>query len=282
MDNSAATNIPREGPPPAWYYFAMKATPKALVIITCSTLLVIVLAYIAYIAYTEVVRFDTCYDPRTNTVHDVNPKRLYLPFGQPGVDVTVYEFDDQGNPERFPPARLTLDEFYKARTNQDQRRPAMATKIRWVFPLAPLLLASNLWAQGDAPNNAGSGNTGHEFGGCICGVDEVKANLKVVAWNNDKKVWDTANTRVFVYQDWTIIKGVNAVTVAELKSGKTVKSYHFQGIQNGRPVGTPFEIKRLSECVGHRTTLSWADDNGSSVAKQILLTVLFAGESMPE
>jgi len=158
----------------------------------------------------------------------------------------------------------------------------MGKKIRWalVFALVPLL-ASTLWAQAKTPINA-QGNAGRELEGCICGFDVVKTTVKIVPWNMNETRWDTANTKVFVYQDKTTIEGESKATVAELKSGKAVKSYHFTGISQGRMTGTPFEIKSLSECVGRRTTLHWVvDDKGTSVANRIELPYLFGGESMP-
>jgi len=162
-----------------------------------------------------------------------------------------------------------------------------------------VLLSSALWAQGNTqgktqtnssnrvPGAAPSkrqANADKTLDGCICGVDEAMAAVKIVPWNQEKKAWTPEDTRVFVFQDKTIIKGESSSTVAELKNGKAVKTAHFEGISIdggvGRVHGTPFEITRLSECVGRRTTLYWVADKGTPVAERITLPYLFSGESM--
>ncbi len=156
----------------------------------------------------------------------------------------------------------------------------MTKKTIWAFLFALVpLLSSILCAQAQ---NSTQGNADKKVDGCICELDAVKTTVKVIPWNVNKTAWDPANAMVFIYQDKTIIEGESTSTVAELKGGKAVKSFHFTGISQGRMTGTPFEIKSLSECVGRRTTLYWVvDGSGTSVAIRMVLPYLFGGESMP-
>jgi hypothetical protein len=72
--------------------------PSRLVTITCSTLLVIIIAGATYAIYTAYwsVRSD-CYDYGTHSVHNVNKDELYL-----GYPDGVHAFDSQGNDRKVP------------------------------------------------------------------------------------------------------------------------------------------------------------------------------------
>lgn len=120
-----------------------------------------------------------------------------------------------------------------------------------------------------------------ELSGCICGFDEAKSIVTVVPWDKDHKIWDSGNAKVFTYTEKTIIEGESKATVAEIKGGTVVKSFHLTGFSTSGLSGIPFEIKRLSQCINRRTTLHWSEDKGVPVANRLELPYLFGGESMP-
>ena len=133
----------------------------------------------------------------------------------------------------------------------------------------------------DAPPAKTNTSAARVLSGCICGFDELKTTVAIVPWNIDSKAWDFDNPKVFVYTDHTNIEGESKATIADFKGGKVVKSYHLTGFSMNGPTGSPFEIKRLADCVGRRTTLHWSEDKGAKVADRIELPYLFGGESMP-
>ena len=131
------------------------------------------------------------------------------------------------------------------------------------------------------PPSKSTGSAVRELSGCICGFDELKTTLKIVPWNQNEKVWDSENAKVFAYTDGTTLVGESKATVAELKGGKAVKSFHLTGFSMNGATGTPFEIKSLSACVGRRTRIHWVEEQGTTVANSIELPYLFGGESLP-
>jgi hypothetical protein len=143
------------------------------------------------------------------------------------------------------------------------------------------LVGKDPLAHANPPQPNPQAKTDNVLQGCICGFDEGKSTVTIVPWNENKHLWDSKSARVFVYQDKTTIEGENKATVADLRNGKAVKAVHFKGISvSGGLSGTPFEVKRLSQCVGRRATLHWVDDKGTSIASRIELALVFGGESM--
>ncbi|MGD0629989.1 MAG: hypothetical protein ABR987_11570 [Terracidiphilus sp.] len=120
---------------------------------------------------------------------------------------------------------------------------------------------------------------GNQIKGCICRIDDTKSTITVVPWTGS--IWDAGSAKTFVYQDRTLIHGETEATIAQLKGGRAIKSFHLTGISTNGISGDPFEINNLSQCVSRRTTLHWSDDKGVSVATRIDLPYLFDGESMP-
>src|SRR5579872_2932976 len=163
-------------------------------------------------------------------------------------------------------------------------------KVAWTMSFTSLLLAIAVLTFAFAPVEAQSQSQGKapskappekKLSGCICRFDEAKTTVTVVPWDKDQKLWDAGNAKVFTYSDKTVIEGESKATVAEVKKGTIVKSYHLTGLSARGVSGTPFEIKSLSQCINRRTTLHWSEDKSVAVANRLELPYLFVGESMP-
>ncbi len=153
---------------------------------------------------------------------------------------------------------------------------ALVTMAVPTFTFAPIEAQSQ--SQGKTASKAPSEK---KLSGCICGFDEAKSIVTVVPWDEDRKLWDSGNAKVFTYTEKTVIEGESKATVAELKNGKVVKSFHLTGVSTSGLSGTPFEIRGLSQCINRRTTLHWSEGKAVAVASRLELPYLFAGESMP-
>jgi hypothetical protein len=118
--------------------------------------------------------------------------------------------------------------------------------------------------------------------GAVCAIDKTDHTICVVPWDNANKRWDKSGVRSFKLTPATIIVGETKGTVSELDAGKVeIKSAHLTGIVSGRVSGTPFEIKSVAQILHRRVTVSSVGSGDGAEASKLVLSYLFAGESLP-
>lgn len=124
-----------------------------------------------------------------------------------------------------------------------------------------------------------------DINGCICHVDQNRQTLNIIPWDNDKKSLEVNKLQLFVYSDSTIIIGDNTLRVADLRTGKALKTINLEKIEadkNGqlsKLIGTSVEAKELSKLIGRKVLISWINKNGKRFCEKIKLSYNFPGES---
>jgi len=101
-----------------------------------------------------------------------------------------------------------------------------------------------------------------------------------------RKSLDSSKLQLFTYTDATNIVGDNTVRVADLRTGKILRTINLHKIEmdkNGEIVNiieSPVEISNLSKLIGRKAIIYSTSKKGKRICESIRLSYNFPGESI--